>query len=853
MKNILIVYLLVSIISFPYCRKKQSAEEEGLGRATTDISDIKTASPYLEVGHKPKIELFQVNGAIDKHFCPPIKDLKLEQCDVDTPIIRSFQLSEDKTITIDGNPSDWTKDFLVTKDQPYDVIIDTVLSDQQLESFDLTAFYIALNEDSVYIMLQTVRNDRPNVGEFQITLGTYAKGNITTNPNRLGFFIPYSSEEKDLLYFYDGQDLASGPITLDNNEGNTEIVIGDVVEVRIARSFFDQFTELKDLLWSDKEYFVLIETFVNNDGTFIKYDNSLSALNLPINAYKCDVDFNNTEKSNTTTTNIAIITSFNDSDQKEMELASHIHQNSKTALNYILEHTKRDITFTHDLIQHLVTTDQYTGINRGTLGIEFNIEKMDKFRLRENYLFNSTIVHEYAHYLNKDFTFKWLIEAHSQLLQMDYIREYYGTARAQSHHNKLISNFLDAAMQGTSIPLELWDNDHTYSFEEELYLYGKSYFFSYFLNNYFATKDIIYKLISENISLDPNITTTDQLITFLSEEYEITDLSPYFDGWVNQESYLTSFGIELASDQDNDGLSNFDEEVLQTNPDFADSDQDLIADEWELNHCLNPLAKDHIIPMANENVNNNNNSNSNNNDNGIEDNEEESFGLLMDGFIGDWNHYIGVEIFLEDNNNDLEAGCPQITNIEYTYAVIDDDNFCGLVVTKLDEVLPDTTTSYQFSLYLIPYNPEGKESKDYFELTYLFPNDYYGVYKNNREKTSEEKSDNENAGEEESDNENAGEKESNNENSDEEESDNESANNEESNGKIVEYYAHYVNYNEIELCVPLQTLYSNSTEFNPLGYFLFEAFTFFNETPNEDTWINCDKSDTSFPRSIGNQ
>ena len=205
-----------------------------------------------------------------------------------------------------------------------------------------------------------------------------------------------------------------------------------------------------------------------------------------------------------------------------------------------------------------------------------------------------------------------------------------------------------------------------------------------------------------------------------------------------------------------------------------------------------------------------------NNNNDLEDNEGEPFGLLMDGYIGDWNHYIGVENFLQDDNNDLEEGCPQITNIEYTYAVIDENNFCGLVVTKLDAVLPDENTSYQYSFYLIPYNPEELETEDYFELTYLYPNDYYGVYKNNNGKNDDD--------------------------------DDESKNN-----KIEKYNIRYVNYNEIELCVPLQTLYSNSTEFNSSGYFLFEAFTFFNASPNENEWINCDQSYTSFPRTIDNK
>ncbi|MBN1410667.1 MAG: hypothetical protein JW969_07465 [Spirochaetales bacterium] len=95
---------------------------------------------------------------------------------------------------------------------------------------------------------------------------------------------------------------------------------------------------------------------------------------------------------------------------------------------------------------------------------------------------------------------------------------------------------------------------------------------------------------------------TDKLIIDLLNKYKKMNWKKFLSGWVFPGKY-GSISMDSFTDQDTDGLLSVEEYYLKTSPDRSDTDNDLLPDNFEIQHGLNPVKKesdDNVRKMISE-------------------------------------------------------------------------------------------------------------------------------------------------------------------------------------------------------------------------------------------------------------
>ncbi len=116
-----------------------------------------------------------------------------------------------------------------------------------------------------------------------------------------------------------------------------------------------------------------------------------------------------------------------------------------------------------------------------------------------------------------------------------------------------------------------------------------------------------------------------------------TDNDNMSDGWEDANG-LDPLVADANADPDGDGLTNYEESLLNTDPLLSDTDGDGMPDGWEVTHSLNPRAVDWMHDEDNDNLNNideyiygTDPNNADTDGDGLSDKEEVIYGV--DGYL----------------------------------------------------------------------------------------------------------------------------------------------------------------------------------------------------------------------------
>ncbi len=107
--------------------------------------------------------------------------------------------------------------------------------------------------------------------------------------------------------------------------------------------------------------------------------------------------------------------------------------------------------------------------------------------------------------------------------------------------------------------------------------------------------------------------------------------------------------------------------------------------------------------------------------------DTEKVGITLDGYLGDWDFFIGKQNYFLDPATDTEAiDCPPSSDIINSYAFINDHYLCAIIKTDQPISTKDTAI-HQFSFSIITQDI-NVDPNAFLQLSYVYPNRNFTLF-----------------------------------------------------------------------------------------------------------------------------
>ncbi len=692
-QNPFLIWLTIALISLTACegdKPKSEVKTDGVTQpqSTGDDPSTDRYPPFgKEISNWDVIEHIYL---ADKDFCSPVAH--------SDNLCKDFENSTSPAnyqidgIKIDGSKKEWNEKTLVANDPAQD-FVSIAASETVKSQFDIKEFHFNMDDDYLYIMIETYQEiDKKSspIGRFILAYGEVTRGTMGSTNYLITFNDWTTKQNSKLYYMLEGEEYASVPLVEDVASG-FEMVVGQVMELKIPKEYFTKVLPDGKDPWENPNFFIQISTFIRNqDKDFELFDEG-SAYQNHQGLTKVSCEFTPTDAEEGESLTISTLYSDNNN-QAEV---NYYFENSKPSYLYVRDILDKPFVPDYDIYQYLVETDLFAGINRTILGIEFANSHSRKFLQNKPEMVLGTMTHEYAHYFNGIFPFKWFKEGHSQLIENLSIGHFFGHRKQYAAHKDMLRQLIEKIEEGKEVPLSTWSKDVSIESEESAYFYQKAYLFFYYLSKMSEDDTWVHKFIASYTEAEADDLTLEELSSSMKLNFNV-DISSLLSGWILEGGYESEFTIEAAKDSDLDGLHDIDEMVYQTYIDEPDTDNDFISDGWEYERCLDPNKA------------------------------EKTKGIVIDGLTKEWDELIGKDHFWTDPTGDMKDKlCPEAVDLISGYAFIKEDQLCGIMYTA--GPITDKDAFYHFSLNIQSENP-GNDLSDFFNFSYIYPYKNYTLY-----------------------------------------------------------------------------------------------------------------------------
>ena len=504
----------------------------------------------------------------------------------ENPIPAPGQASPDN-IVIDGNTNDWTVASIVSIDKSGD-------SGEQ-KNLDLRSIYWSANTESYYIAIELDSDWSTNDSQLTYLNIFFNSFSLPTNESTIpiaSFSYGFAVIE-DSLYLL--EDEMFTPLTKGNEANQFDFdfaISGNNIEIRLGRHHL---SSLENQPFS-------VDIFTSDE--FGQVDRAGPHIVGLIDDYACLVP---TPAPDGALSSYKMLV-MRRSPSVNQGIAELSYRAMVTALPYAVDLTKSQINDWDT--NNVISTGQMStaGLYIPAVG-HFIIDQPNNFANESGLPINHFFVasHELLHSLNvSDYKLpsEWLREGHSNWFTLKIFEAYFGKGVFQKNlifeNNSFIREELQFPSSNHSIDDSNWNKrPHT-----PLFFYRKAAaLFSLLLSavNYDEfLEQLLTKALRETEFQDSD--------TFLSNfkalpSYQGEQASNIKASWFDNQENSGIFSVEQVNDTDSDGLFDFQEIQLGTDPSSPDSDLDGISDTFEWSVGLDPqiintyhfLAADNLL------------------------------------------------------------------------------------------------------------------------------------------------------------------------------------------------------------------------------------------------------------------
>jgi hypothetical protein len=274
--------------------------------------------------------------------------------------------------------------------------------------------------------------------------------------------------------------------------------------------------------------------------------------------------------------------------------AENVYRSMVAAMPETTMNTKDNYDLVDTFSLTVVSAMLPAGICGLRVGIIMEDDIHDRFGTkRQPYMNFYVAAHEYLHNFNsQDYALpaSWGVEGHSEWMSFKTMTSYYGKWAGHTKFNKSVRSFRDEELTNSTVQTiaqATWGNAPF----TPLYYYDKSSTYWDILSTKVEYNDLLTNFYRK-AQTSTAFADSNAMIAGLKglSSYSLQPADNIESGWFGGNYSSSVFPLTLTDDNDGDGLLNYHESSIGTDPNNADTDSDGLRDTFEWALGLNPIV-----------------------------------------------------------------------------------------------------------------------------------------------------------------------------------------------------------------------------------------------------------------------